>query len=169
MQIEDLMPNPLVQLRHERLIQASPDRVWPAAKAMTIRKLPLMKVLLFLREWPSRLLGLPLETFPVVREEPGREIVRGICGRLWAFAGNIDDTPLLAIPIYQRAGSAKAYWNFHVKDLGNGYTLLTTETRVVAFGPSAERKMLRYWRLVQPLIGISRTAMLRDIERQSRL
>ncbi len=167
MQIEDLMPNPLVQLRHERLIQASPAQVWPAARAMTIRKLLRVRLLLGIREFFSRLGGLPLETFPVVAETPGKEVVRCICGRFWAIAGNIEDVAVQDMLAYEKSGSAKAYWNFWLEDAGKGQTRLVTETRVMVFGVREKRRFGWYWRVVGPFAGWIRQEILKAVEREA--
>ena len=166
MLIEELMPEPKVRLRHELVIAANPEDVWPAARAMTIRTLPEMQILLGIREVFSRLRGLPLESFPVVTEQQGVEVVRAICGKLWAVSGNIEDVPIESISTFEREGYAKAYWNFRLEALGPDRTLLVTETRVSTYGESAYRNFMRYWFLVRPMLEWSRVAMLREIEQQ---
>lgn len=164
MLLDELMPVYDVRIRHERLIAAPRGRVWLAARSITIRSLLRVRLLLWLREIFSRLSGLPLEQFPVIAEQSGTEVVRAICGPLWAWRGNIEDIPPDQIPAYSKPGRAKSYWNFHLEDAGRGQTLLTTETRVVLYGPSAQRNFRLYWFFVSPFAAWIRMQILRRIE-----
>jgi hypothetical protein len=167
MLIEKLMPDWEWRLRHERVIAAPKGRVWLAARQMTIRKLLRVRVLLWVREVFSRVSGLPLETFPVVAETEGEEVVRCICGRFWAWRGNIDDVPVEEMVGYEKPGSAKAYWNFHLEDLGRGQTRVVTETRVKVFGEREKRWFGIYWKAVGPFAGWIRGEILREVEREA--
>lgn len=167
MMIDEMMPDWDWRVRHERVIAAPRARVWQAARAMTIRKLLRVRVLLWVREVFSRLGGLPLETFPVVAETEGQEVVRCICGRFWALAGNIEDVAVEDMRAYQRAGSAKAYWNFWLEDVGKGQTRLVTETRVKVFGVREKRWFGWYWRVVGPFAGWIRQEILKAVEREA--
>jgi hypothetical protein len=47
----------------------------------------------------------------------------------------------------------------------DGGTLLSTETRVHALGPSARRRFRLYWLAIRPFSGLLRRALLRGIAR----
>jgi len=167
MLLDDLMPIYDFRIRHERVIAAPRARVWQAARAITIRTLPEVRMLLWIREVFSRLSGLPLEQFPIVTEQSGTEVLRAICGRLWAWRGNIEDVTVQEIPAFERDGFAKSYWNFHLADAGHGQVRLTSETRVRLYGQSAQRKFRLYWFFVAPFAAWIRKRILRAIERDA--
>lgn len=167
MLIDNLMPVYDQITRQERVIAAPQQRVWQAARAMTIRKLFRVRVLLWIREIFSRLNGQPLETFPVIAETEGTEVVMAICGKFWAISGNIVHVPVEVIPLYQAKGYAKAYWNFHLESIGMGQTRIVTETRVQVFGKRELKFFNRYWAVVGPFAGWIRREILKAIEREA--
>jgi hypothetical protein len=165
--IDDLMPEYTVRIRQQLRVAAPPERVYRAAMAMTIRKLPQVRLLLWLREFPSRLSGKPLEQFPTLAEDPNRERVMAICGRFWAFHGNILDIPVERIPAFQSEGYGKAYWNFTIEPVADGESLLASETRVQCYGESALKKFRVYWFIVGPFAVWIRWQILRAIAREA--
>lgn len=166
MLIERMMPRPDTQTRQERVVAASAAEIWPGARAIRIRTLLRVRVLLWIREAPSRLLGKPLENFPVVAEVEGEEVVMAICGRLWALVGNIADVPVGEVAEYREEGSAKAYWNFYLRELGDGRTLVSTDTRVECYGEGAKWKFAVYWVVMRPFAEWIRVQCLKAIERE---
>lgn len=162
-----MMPEYDHRLRHERIVAAPVDRVYAAARSMTIRKLWRVRVLLWTREVFSRLGGLPLETFPVIAEREGQEVVRAICGRFWAVSGNILEIDPAEIPGFAQPGFGKAYWNFHVEAIGKGQTRLVSETRVCIYGEREKRKFKRYWTPVRPFAAWIRVTMMQAVEREA--
>ncbi len=167
MLIDNLMPVYDQITRQERVIAAPQHQVWQAARAMTIRKLLRVRVLLWIREIFSRLNGQPLETFPVIAEKEGTEVVMAICGKFWAISGNIVDVPVEVITLYQAKGYAKAYWNFHLESIGLGQTRIVTETRVQVFGKRELKLFNLYWAVVSPAARWIRREILKAIERES--
>lgn len=160
MLIEEMMPRPDWRLRHERVVRGDAVELYRRARAMGIRSLWEVRVLLWLREWPSRLFGLPLEEFPVVAEQEGREVVRAICGPFWQVAGNIEGVPVEEMAAYEREGSGKAYWNFFVEEMEGGMVRVVTETRVECYGERAKQRFGWYWRVVGPFAGWIRGRMM---------
>ena len=63
----------------------------------------------------------------------------------------------------QRRGFALAAINFRLEDVGNGETLLTTETRVYATDASTRKKVGAYWRVIYPGSALIRVMWLRAI------
>lgn len=165
MLLDELMPVWDTETKASRIIHAPAPRVWLAARAMGIRTLLPVRLLLNLRELPSRLSRRPLEEFSVVAETPGVEVVRAICGPLWAFRGNILDLPPQEIPGFQQPGYTKAYWSFHVEVLSPNCKGLTTITRTYSTSPEAREKFLAYWRMVGPVAAAMRRYMLSVIDR----
>jgi len=169
MLIDDLMPTCDLITRYERIIAAPQAKVYAAARAMTIRKLFRVRILLWIREIFSRLGGKPLESFPVIAEDPGKELVMAICGKFWAVTGNILDVPVSEIQAFQTPGYAKAYWNFYLEPMGKGQTRIITETRVQVYGKRELNLFKLYWRLVGPFSGWIRFEILKAIEADSLL
>lgn len=169
MLIDELMPCFDLRTRHERVIAATPEQVYRAASAMTIRKLRRVRILLYIREVFSRLKKQPLESFPVIAQDPGREVVMAICGKFWAISGNILDVPVEVVKLFQKSGYAKAYWNFYIEPMDKGQTRLITETRVQVYGEAERKKFALYWCLVGPFSGWIRTQILKAIEREALL
>lgn len=165
MLLDELMPVWDTETKASRVIHAPAPRVWVSARAMGIRTLLPVRLLLNLRELPSRLSHLPLEQFPVIAETPGVEVVRAICGPLWAFRGNILNLPPQEIPGFQQPGYTKAYWSFHVEVLSPNCTRLTTITRTCSTSPDARERFLAYWHIVGPVASAMRHYMLRVIDR----
>lgn len=64
-------------------------------------------------------------------------------------------------------GFALATMNFLVTPDGNAGSIVSTETRVFANGPSARRRFAGYWRLIYPGSAIIRLMWLRAIERRA--
>ncbi len=168
MLLDDLMPVWDTETKASRIIHAPAPRVWAAARAMGIRTLLPVRLLLNLREFPSRLSGLPLEQFSVIAETPGVEVVRAICGPLWAFRGNILDIAPQEILNLQQPGLTKACWSFHLEVLSPNCTRLTTITRTRSTSPEAREKFLAYWRIVGPVAAAMRRYMLHVIARELR-
>ncbi|MFN2624257.1 MAG: hypothetical protein ABR611_15585 [Chthoniobacterales bacterium] len=64
-------------------------------------------------------------------------------------------------------GFAVAAMNFLVKPDGVGGSLVSTETRVFANTPAAERKFARYWRLIFPGSALIRRMWLHAVRRRA--
>jgi hypothetical protein len=61
----------------------------------------------------------------------------------------------------------KAAWNLRVVDSAPGKSRVTTETRVLSFGPSARRKFRLYWGVIGPFSGAIRVGLLRGVRRRA--
>jgi hypothetical protein len=137
----------------------------------------LTKALFFLRGYGRRALGVGVGTLPerIVRfgftkleEVPGHEVVFGIAGRFWRFNGDlrrIADRD--AFGAFAQDGYVKGAWNLRVEPLEGGATKLSTETRILWFGPAARRKFRLYWAFVGPFSGLIRSALLRGVRRRA--
>jgi hypothetical protein len=175
------------QERHEIIIQAPPDRVFAAIKAVSADEIALFNLFTSIRRFgrpgPESILNAPRQQpildvavrtgFLLLADRPPREVVVGAVvsappgtrsGRRGSFTG--DEFKALIQP-----GFAKATMNFLVTDLGNGSTRVNTETRVFATDGAALRRFTRYWRVIFPGSSILRATWLRAIkakaERQS--
>ncbi len=151
--------------RHVIDVEASPERIEAAVRAVHADDLPLVRLLLRIRllgrlpaPRPFVAIGLPLE------DVPGEGLVLGLTGQFWRIRGAQVSGPrnreeFLA---YDRPDVCKAVIDFRI-DGGR----LTTETRVHVADPAARRKFARYWRVVRPFSGLTRVAFLRAVRRQA--
>lgn len=163
--------------RHEMRIPAAPDRVFAALRQVTFDDIGVMRTLGSIRNiamgarvqaGQNPLAGMPVIEimskgrtgfFPLDAGE--RELVFGMAGQPW------NNAAVRLKPDEFRgwlpAGNVKIAFNFAAQDLGNGWSLVTTETRVQATDDAARRKMAKYWRLIYPGSGMIRRSMLQAV------
>ena len=68
---------------------------------------------------------------------------------------------------YHEQGSVKMAFNFAVADAGDGWTILSTDTRVLALDDATRSGMGRYWRLIVPGSGLLRRQWLDAIKQRA--
>jgi hypothetical protein len=180
MALDDVLPDYQFGETHEIRIQAPPERVFAAVKAVTAREIRFFRLLTWLRaphfgEAPQSLLN-PAADRPILdvalqsgfvplHEQAGREIVVGVvvcCG----LRRPVRD----ALEFHALQGSlARAAMNFHVTDEGGGVSRLVTQTRVAASDAPAERRFAAYWRVIYPGSAFIRRMWLRAIKVRAEL
>ena len=104
--------------------------------------------------------------FVVLAEQPGREIVVGTIGQYWANR----TVPLRTANQFRNFKDpryAKVAMNVRVRDEGNGWCKVTTETRVLCTDMHARRKFDAYWRVVYPGSALLRGQWLAAIKRRA--
>lgn len=166
---------------HQTRIHAPRVRVLESIKAVTAGEIRLFRVLTWIRSprlpWrkaPETLLSASAERpilevalgsgFVLLAEDPGRELVFGTvvcCGRR---------PPLQSPEEFGRLngpGLAKAVMNFRLEDAADGWTRLTTETRVVVTDASAGRRFAAYWRMIYPGSALIRRMWLAAIKERA--
>lgn len=180
MLIDDFVPMPDAAETHSVEISAPAEVVYAALWTTDLGGSAVIKALLGLRSLPRFIMHpadckpanrkITLDTivasgFGVLAEDAGREIVLGVAGSFWRPVGNL-------LPFKEEnfhgpvpAGAARAAWNFSLREIGNGRTLLTTETRIVCADRSSRRKFRTYWTFVRPFSGLIRRLMLRAVKR----
>jgi hypothetical protein len=181
--LDEALPEYDFRERHARYIDAPPERVDEAVRAVTISDMPLARLLFALRAAPRRLrrkptrfgevdvplLGLALDVvFGPLGDEPGEEVAIGMIGQPWKLAGGESrrfDRPE-EFTAFAEPGFVKAVMNFRFNPKGKG-TLLTTETRVLATDPASRRRFRRYWILIRAGSGLTRRSWLRAAERRA--
>ncbi len=169
MLIDDFMPTYDIASRHTRLVQASPQKLYPALKALDLRRSTLIVGLFRLRGLPSDALsygGLERMGFTPLAEQPPHEIVLGLVGQFWRIAGGIVRVPPGEFRDFRQPGYAQAAWNMSLTPLGDR-TLLATETRVRCTDGASLRRFRLYWSLIGPFSGLIRTEMLRLASQQA--
>jgi len=184
MLIDDFVPLPDAAEIHSVEIAAPPEVVYAALRTTDLGGSAVIKGLLALRSLPRFIMhptdGKPANRkitlgtiiaagFGVLAEDAGREIVLGVAGPFWRPVGNL-------LPFKKEdfhgpvpAGAARAVWNFAVREIAEGRTLLITETRIICADRSSRRKFRAYWFFVRPFSGLIRRLMLRAVKRACEL
>lgn len=167
--------------RHTTRVRGSPEAVYRAIREVTPGEIRSLGLLMGIRSFPARLIGrrrqpppqepmLDIATgssFLYLADDPPREIVVGTAGRFWKVSGSSvrvrtpDEFLALSDP-----SIARAVMNFAVTDEGEGWSRVTTETRIAAGSPSSRRRFAAYWRLIYPGSSIIRNGWLAAIKRR---
>jgi hypothetical protein len=170
---------------HERRVEATPQQVAAAIRRVTASDILLFQTLTFIRN-PRRLgqgehilnpsaerpiLDVALAGgFVLLGEEADRELLLGTVViappdvRHAATRGNVPALDPAIFRTLDRPGFARAAMNFRIIGEGNGWTKVTTETRVHAVDPETRRRFARYWCVIYPGSWIIRWSWLRAIE-----
>ena len=173
--IDEFLPNPdfraAYQIRinaprsvvYESLLHSDFSELWLTRFLMTLRtgkRMPRHRIPGDLRQ------RLPGTGFLILEEVPDDELVIGVAGRFWRPDGGrcLDLTASNFIE-FSRTGYAKVAWNFKLRtDSPEAEsTILSTETRIKCFGPTALWKFRLYWSLVGPFSGLIRKAILKQV------
>lgn len=180
MLIESFIPNPDAIETHKIEIAASREVVYQALWTTNLGGSPIVKSLMALRSLPGivsnpkRMRRLPrqvtLQTiieagFGQLAEESGREVVLGVEGKFWRPTGNILPFSEEMFRGTVQPGLARGVWNFAVQEVGNGRTVLSTETRVVCGDAASRLKFRAYWTVVRPFSGLIRVIMLKAVKK----
>jgi hypothetical protein len=180
MALDDVLPDYQFGEAHEIRIQAPPERVFAAVKAVTAREIRFFRLLTWLRaphfgEAPQSILNpaadrpildVALQSgFVLLHEEAGREVVVGtvVCCSLRGPVRDASEFRTL------QGSLARAAMNFHVTDEGGGVSRLVTQTRVAASDARAERRFAAYWRVIYPGSAWIRRMWLRAIKARAEL
>ena len=162
--LSEVLPEYDFRERHTIAIDAPPERVYAAAKEVTLAEMPVARTLMRLRGMSARaerpVLEEALREFEVLAEEPNREIVIGAIGQPWKPRGG--ETPRADFRTFAEPGYAKMALSFRV----DGGTL-STETRVLLTDDDARRQFRRYWLVIRPFSGLIRRIWLRAIKRRA--
>ena len=169
---------------HSTRVRAAPEIVYRAVEEVTAGEIrwlrPLMAIRTFpawlLRKRPQRPASAPIleiatnASFFYLAKEPPREIVVGTIGQFWKLTGGPPPTLARSPEAFLAFGDpayAKAVMNFAVDDVGNGSTLLTTETRIFTPQGHARRWFSVYWRLISPGSSLIRVGWLDAIKKRA--
>jgi hypothetical protein len=170
--IDTLMPDYSFREYHEVRVQASSNQVMQAVHEVSISDIPTVRFLLRLRA----LAGGKREDIDHSRQEKPHpesqstqdsgffsdtnEFASGMIMKTWASANPPPMTTAEQFISFKDSGYVKVAFNFYVKSLGNGKTLLSSETRIHANDDKARRIFGRYWRIIYPGSAITRRVWL---------
>lgn len=176
--IDRFVPKHHFQERQSIRVRATPEQVYRAIRGVTpseIRMLPTvlktgalgpaMRIEQRAMKRPALELA-PRASFVVLGERSRREIVLGSIGQYWN-----DRAVRLRSPgefqRYRRPGYAKTAVNVVIQPERDGWTRVTTETRVACTDRSALRPFGTYWRLGTPARSLLRHEWLGAIKRRA--
>ncbi|HZG34485.1 MAG TPA: hypothetical protein VEY87_01435 [Gaiellaceae bacterium] len=156
--------------RHRVSVAASPERIDRALRGVTFAELPLARALFVLRGLGRLRAGAPaLATMTrsavVLEDEPGSGIVVGLTGQFWRLRGGDPAARCRTreeFAAFDRPDACQA-----VVDFRAAAGILTTETRVHVRGEEARHSFDRYWRVIRPFSGLTRTLLLRAAKRRA--
>ena len=180
LRIDEFLPNHDFRAAYQIRVNAPRSAVYESLLHTDFSELWLTRLLMTLRtgkpmprhrmpgDLHQRLQGTG---FVMLEEATDDELVIGVAGRFWRpDGGRCMDLTRANFIDFSRIGYAKVAWNFRVRaelpatKTGTGTTILSTETRIQCFGPSARWKFRLYWSLVGPFSGLIRKAILKQVK-----
>lgn len=177
--IDDFMPAFDARERHATRVHASASHVFTALLTANLGGAPLVRALFALRALPAILGGAMMTGgrarravrladaealgFRILGKSPPSEIVLGVEGAFWTASCGLGAVDTATFRDPPPAGRARAAWNFHIVERGDGTSVLSTETRVRCADASTRRRFRVYWLLVRPGSALVRRSMLRSI------
>lgn len=181
--LDVLLPQYDFAERHSLVIGRTSGAVYDAFKALTLREMPISRLLFAVRSLPARLAGqrgLPSQLnaplldqfldlgFVLLADVPGEELVAGEVSGMWR-RGRPMVTPIAReeFVAFAEPGFVKAALTFRFVDRGDGTTLAQTETRVAATDAAAKRGFRSYWLLIRGFSGLIRREWLRAVARRA--
>jgi hypothetical protein len=172
--LDEAMPQYEFVEHHQIRVHAPLREAYSALQAVTLDELAAYPILMKVR---SGAMGRrwsgpkgPSPTIIAVFSDPGsgyilierkeREMVFGGLGRVGSNAEKPGLPSPAAFASFQQSGYVKVAFNLKVDDSGNGWSTLSTETRLRGLDAGSRRGMAAYWRLIYPGSGMLRTMWL---------
>jgi len=92
---------------------------------------------------------------------PDEEFVFGALGRFWAGRTEWERTSAAHFVDFSAPGYAKVAANLSFREYGSAQTLVSYEARTAATDAESRAQFLRYWRIVDPFVGVVMRGTLR--------
>lgn len=178
--IDNYLPNYDFVERHACEVMASPEVVIAAAAAYQPETDPFFRRMIALREVPMRGLrrllrregpapaSFGLQNFLLLEQAAGRGLVYGLVGRFWRTDyGLVTLSDGASFRVFGEPGVPKLALAFSAETIGEGRTMLSTETRVFCPDRGAWLRFAPYWYAIRPVSGLIRSRILASIKRQS--
>lgn len=184
MLLDEFLPQYDIRTVHSIRIAARPESVYASLRTANFDHWGVLRALFALRMLPAFSVA-PRETwrqlrsetwrgpvtlarileqgFTLLGEHTGTELVLGTIGRFWQARAELWPTSPTSFREAAPQGAAKAAWNFVIGASVDGWTELTTETRVLCVGVAARRQFRMYWTGIRPFSGLTRREMLAAI------
>jgi hypothetical protein len=156
--LDDIMPVWQFNEVHGIDIDAPPERVFAAIRAVTAGEITMFRTFTTIRR-------LGRDSGEGILNAPPDQPILDVATR-GGFKVLVDDAPREIVIGTRVARGTVAAMNFRV-DVVNGRSRLTTETRVFSRTPRAARAFAPYWRLILPGSDILRRTWLRAIAKRA--
>ena len=157
--LDRVMPQFQFSERHTIHVDAPPERVYRAIRAVTAGDIRFFRTLTAIRR-----LGRPLPSG--ILHAPENEPILDLATRT-SFRWLANDPPRELVVGTRVARDTEAAMNFLVTPDARGGSNVSTETRVYAATDSAARMFKIYWRVILPGSDIIRRSWLRAIKRRA--
>ena len=176
--LDDIMPEYQFVERHSAHVHARPEQAMQAVRQSTFGDMKSLVTLLKIRGAALRtpvhdngdfsLDKLVLDAFTAsgyLSDGSEHEIVMFGAGNVRAIRRPEVHT-LQEFTDYREQGAAKMAFNFHVEEAGEGWSTISTETRMVVQADFSRGPAI-YWRLIVPGSGLLRRQWLDGIKRRA--
>jgi hypothetical protein len=175
--LDDIMPEYQFFERHSARIHARPEQVMQAIRQSTFGDMKSLVTLLKIRGAALRIDDTGgflqdkrvLDAFSASGYLFGgseHEIVMFGVGNVRAIR-RLEVRTLQEFADYREQGAVKMAFDFNVEEAGEGWSTISTETRVLALDDFTRRGMGRYWRLIVPGSGLLRLQWLEGIKKRA--
>ena len=171
--LDEAMPQYDFVERHQIRVHAPLPRAYSALQAVKVDELSAYPYLMKVRNAAmGRSWSKPKEPSPAIVavfsdprsgffliQQNEREMVFGGVGRVSKGDKIVLPSPA-GFAAFQQRGCVKVAFNLKVDDAGDGWTAVSTETRLHALDAGSRRATAVYWRLIYPGSGMLRTMWL---------
>jgi hypothetical protein len=168
MLIDKYIEHPHFRKRHRTEVRAAPQDIYSAIRSVDFCDSRVIKLLFTLRGVPRQmcsLQGFIDAGFALLEDKPDDEMVIGLLFHPVKFR------PVSVSPdefrTFDRKGYVKAIMNFHISEIDQARSLLTTESRVFCTSGKARLMFTPYWLLISRFSGLIRIMMLRLIREEA--
>jgi len=168
MLIDEFLPEHDFVETHDIAIHADAASVYRAINEVDFAESFIVRWLLRLRGMSGE--GVTIRNlrkfhFGTLGEIANKELLIGLAGRFWTPWGDLQKVDASNFRSFDKAGYAKAVWNFSVNEK-NGETNLTTETRIKCLDAESRKSFGFYWTFIRPFSELIRMEMLKTIKRK---
>jgi len=165
--IDEFLPRYHFAEHHGISINAPAGSVYAAIRTLDLSNSKVIRGLFRLRGLPASSLsleGLLRMGFILLGENPSQELLLGVVGKFWTRTADLQRLDPGDFREFDRAGYAKAAWNFAMALESEGMIRLTTETRIHCTDPKSRRRFRLYWSVIGPFSAWIRRETLRILK-----
>jgi hypothetical protein len=178
--LDRFLPEYDIVERHHTDVDAPADATMAAAMEMDLERSAIVRAIFRARELAMRAKP-PARELPrgmvesvkamgwgVLAEIPGREIVFGAVTQPWRADVVFRALAPEEFERFDDPGFVKIAWTLRADPAGERRSVFRTETRAIAIGPEARRRVRRYWSLVAPGVILIRRLSLGLVRSEAR-